>query len=74
LPLYLESVLAFTPASSGAWMATLPVAALIAAPLAGQLADRFGTRAIATLGMAITLVGCLLAALLKGTRGRQARL
>jgi EmrB/QacA subfamily drug resistance transporter len=62
VPLYLEGVLAFSPAESGVWMAALPVAALIAAPLAGQLADRFGTRAIATLGMAITLAGDVLLA------------
>ena len=57
LPLYLEEVLGMTAELSGRWMAVLPLAALIAAPLAGLLADRIGTRPVATLGMALSVAG-----------------
>lgn len=57
LPLYLEEVLGFDALKSGSWLAVLPVAALLCAPLAGALADRLGTRPLAAFGMALTAVG-----------------
>lgn len=57
MPLFLEEVLGFDAARSGRWMATMPVSALICAPLAGRIADRFGTRGLSSLGMLVTAVG-----------------
>ena len=62
LPLYLEEVAGLPVAATGRWMATLPLAVLLTAPLAGRLADRFGSRPIATLGMALTAMGFTLLA------------
>ncbi|MBI1799514.1 MAG: MFS transporter [Candidatus Eisenbacteria bacterium] len=73
LPLYLEEVAGFGAADSGKWLATLPVSALFAAPIAGRLADRLGTRPVATSGMALTIVGFVLLAGL-GTIHEAARL
>ncbi len=57
LPLYLEAVLGFSAATSGRWMAIMPVAALFTSPAAGQLADRIGTRPVATFGLALNVAG-----------------
>lgn len=57
LPLYFEDVLRFSAAMSGGWLAALPVAALLIAPLAGRLGDAFGARPLTVLGMALTAVG-----------------
>jgi EmrB/QacA subfamily drug resistance transporter len=57
LPLYLEEVLGLTAEHSGRWMAVLPLTALVTAPIAGTLADRVGTRPVASLGMGLTVAG-----------------
>jgi MFS family permease len=57
MPLVLEETGGFTPARSGAWLAVLPLAALLCAPLAGRLADRIGARALTTAGMVLAAVG-----------------
>ena len=57
LPHYFEDVLGFAPQRSGLWLAMLPLAALLCAPLAGALADRLGTRPLAVTGMALTALG-----------------
>jgi MFS family permease len=57
LPHYLEDVLHFDPARSGRTLAVLPLVALVAAPLAGQLADRIGPRQVATAGLLIAAIG-----------------
>lgn len=57
LPLYLEEVLGMTAESSGRWLAVLPLTALVTAPMAGGLADRLGTRPVASFGMALTIGG-----------------
>src|SRR4029077_16951273 len=46
MPLVPQATGGFTPASSGAWLAVLPLAALVCAPLAGRLADRVGPRVL----------------------------
>lgn len=60
LPLQLEEVLGLDPAHAGRWLAIAPVAALFGAPLAGRLADRFGTRLLSVLGLLLAAAGVLL--------------
>lgn len=60
MPLVLEETAGLTAAQSGAWLAVLPGAALLCAPVAGRLADRLGTRTLTVSGMAITMLGLFL--------------
>jgi MFS family permease len=53
----LEGLGRLTPAQSGAWLAVLPAAALLCAPIAGRLADRFGARPLTVTGMLLTAAG-----------------
>lgn len=69
LPLQLEEVLGLDPGHAGRWLAIPPVAALFGAPLAGRLADRFGTRSLSVLGLVLAAGGVLLLARL-GTETR----
>jgi MFS family permease len=62
MPLVLEETGGLSAAQSGAWLAVLPGAALICAPVAGRLADRVGARALTVTGMALTAVGMWLLA------------
>ena len=64
VPLYLEEVLHFDAQHAGLWVAILPLAALVFAPVAGRLADRIGARVLTTLGMAATTAGLAVLALL----------
>ena len=62
MPLVLEETGGFTAARSGAWLAVLPLAALVCAPLAGRLADRLGARTLTVTGMSLTALGLWLLA------------
>jgi MFS family permease len=62
MPLVLEETGGLSAASSGAWLAVLPLAALICAPVAGRLADQLGARALTVTGMALTAIGLWLLA------------
>lgn len=64
MPLYLEEVLGLGPATTGQWLAILPLAALGLAPLAGRLSDRVGTRPFMAAGLALTACGMAALALL----------
>jgi EmrB/QacA subfamily drug resistance transporter len=57
MPLYFEEVLGFTATRSGAWLAVLPLAALLFAPIAGRWADHAGPRLPSAAGLAIAAVG-----------------
>src|SRR5206468_3343465 len=57
MPLVLEEIGGFSAARSGAWLAVLPLSALVCAPLAGRLADRLGPRTLTTTGMLLTAAG-----------------
>lgn len=59
VPFYLDRVLLLDPTRSGALLAPVPVALVVAAPLGGRLADRFGIRAIATTGAVINFFGLI---------------
>ncbi len=62
LPLVLEETGGLSAAQSGAWLAVLPLAALLCAPVAGRLADRIGARTLTVAGMSLTAVGLWLLA------------
>lgn len=62
MPLVLEETGGLSAAQSGAWLAVLPGAALICAPVAGRLADQLGARTLTVTGMALTAVGLWLLA------------
>jgi EmrB/QacA subfamily drug resistance transporter len=57
MPLFLEEVLGFDAARSGRWLAIVPLVALLVAPLAGRWADRWGSRRLVSLGIAIAALG-----------------
>ncbi len=60
LPLVLETLGGWSAARSGAWLAVLPGAALVCAPIAGRLADRLGPRRLTSSGMLLTGAGLAL--------------
>ena len=57
IPFYLENVLGYVPSQVGLLLAAVPIAMGITAPLSGSLSDRFGTRSITVIGLAILAVG-----------------
>ncbi|MCC6350333.1 MAG: MFS transporter [Candidatus Eisenbacteria bacterium] len=67
VPLYLEEVLGYDAQRTGLWVAILPLAALLLAPAAGQLADRFGARLLTAIGMGATAAGLAVLAGLRTT-------
>lgn len=61
IPFYLENILKFRHGTIGLLMATVPLCAGIASPIAGALSDRVGTWIMNTVGLGFVLVGFLLA-------------
>jgi EmrB/QacA subfamily drug resistance transporter len=59
MPFYLENVLGYDTRQVGFLLAIVPIALGITAPISGSLSDRFGTRPIAVVGLAILLAGFL---------------
>jgi MFS family permease len=59
MPFYLENVLGYLPRQVGLLLAIVPIAMGITAPLSGSASDRFGTRPITVIGLAVLLVGYL---------------
>lgn len=57
LPFYLERVIHLSPTYSGYIFAPIALFLVVFAPLGGNLADRFGTRAICTIGALINCLG-----------------
>lgn len=52
MPFFLQDALGLSAGRAGTVMMAMPVGVLVAAPLAGRMADRLGPRTPATLGMA----------------------
>lgn len=65
IPFYLEDVLGYSVQQVGLLLAVLPVSLGIVAPISGSLSDRFGTRPISVIGLAVTTVGYLALATLE---------
>lgn len=59
LPFYLERVLRLSPTQSGYLLAPIAAMLVFSAPLGGRLTDRFGTRAICTIGATINALALL---------------
>jgi EmrB/QacA subfamily drug resistance transporter len=57
LVFYLQGVKGADPVTAGIELAPLAVGLLVLSPISGALADRFGSRALATAGMLVTAVG-----------------
>ncbi|MGB7980849.1 MAG: DHA2 family efflux MFS transporter permease subunit [Candidatus Nanopelagicales bacterium] len=57
LPLFLQSVLGYTALGAGALLATLAIGSFVSAPTAAMLANRYGARFVARMGMALEVVG-----------------
>jgi EmrB/QacA subfamily drug resistance transporter len=57
LVFYLQGVKGADPVTAGIELAPLAVGLLVLSPISGALADRFGSRALATAGMLVTGVG-----------------
>ncbi len=57
LPFYLEDVLGYEPRQVGILLAVVPVSLGVTAPIAGSLSDRFGTRLMTVIGLAVLVGG-----------------
>ena len=57
MPFYLEELLALPAHVAGLLMTSVPLAIAVVAPVTGRLSDRFGSRGLSTLGLALVCVG-----------------
>jgi EmrB/QacA subfamily drug resistance transporter len=57
MPFYLENVLGYDTRQVGLLLAVVPIGLGVTAPISGSLSDRFGTRPITVIGLAVLLVG-----------------
>jgi EmrB/QacA subfamily drug resistance transporter len=62
LPFYFEELRGFSVAKSGLLLTPLPLTIAVVAPVSGSLADRIGSRWLASGGLAIACLGLLLLA------------
>jgi EmrB/QacA subfamily drug resistance transporter len=59
LVFYLQGVQGYDPVTAGLLLAPLAVGLLVLSPISGALADRYGSRLLATLGMIVTAIGLI---------------
>jgi MFS family permease len=57
LPLFLQSVLGYTALGAGALLATLAIGSFVSAPTAASLANKYGARFVARMGMGLEVIG-----------------
>jgi EmrB/QacA subfamily drug resistance transporter len=62
LPLFLQSILGFSPSKTGVILLPLAFSMIIVAPFAGKTADKFGARYLAFFGLLIMALGQFLIA------------
>jgi EmrB/QacA subfamily drug resistance transporter len=60
LPFYLEELRGYQAQEAGLLLTPLPLTIAVIAPISGILADRIGTRWLASIGLAVACVGLLL--------------
>lgn len=66
-PIYLQNVLGSSAIAAGVTLAALPLSTALASPLSGRLADRFDAATIASVGLAIIVIGIFCYARLDAT-------
>ena len=59
LPFYLEELRGFSTARAGWTLTPLPIAIAVTAPIAGGIADRYGSRWLSPLGLALASIALL---------------
>ena len=57
LPFYFEELLGFSAARSGLFLTAMPLSLALVAPVSGLLADRFGSRWLASGGLTVACLG-----------------
>ncbi len=57
MPFFLEDVLGYATRQVGLLLAVVPIGVGVLAPISGSLSDRFGTRPMTVIGLAMLLVG-----------------
>ena len=57
MPIYLQSVLGFTPMQTGVILTPMALAIMFSAPFAGKLTDKFGAKWIVFSGLIVTSIG-----------------
>lgn len=67
LPFYFEQLRGFSTIHTGLMMTPLPLALAVVAPLSGSLADRFGSRWLSPIGLALACLGLALLSQLNAT-------
>lgn len=67
LSIYLQQIKGFNPHDAGLILILQPIVQTIFSPLAGRLSDKVEPRIIASIGMALTVVGLSFLAFLSGT-------
>lgn len=68
IPYFAKHVIHLPESVAGLLLTPVPLAMTILAPISGGLADRYGSRILTTLGMALTGLGCGLLVLTLGLR------
>ncbi len=58
MPFYLERVLGYSTALTGSLLTPIPLAMAVVAPFAGHISDKYGSRIMTTLGMAVAAISC----------------
>ena len=57
LVFYLQGARGYDPVTAGLMLSPLAIGLLVLSPISGALADRYGSRGLATIGMIVTAVG-----------------
>jgi EmrB/QacA subfamily drug resistance transporter len=67
MAIYLESIRGFDPQTAGLYLIAQAAPMALLSPVSGWLSDRFGSRALSTVGMAVMTIGLLLLSQLDGS-------
>jgi EmrB/QacA subfamily drug resistance transporter len=70
LSLYLQYSQGLTPLEAGSIMVTQPFIMMLVASISGRLSDKYDSRILSSLGMAITTIGLVLLSFLDGVTGK----